>query len=265
MTAAYRALDYEFVLDVPSDVRARLDRALAGLAAPVGPDPAVVGFRPVGDAWHVLGPQPTVTARDLGQAVARMLEHVNQRAAASLADEIPLHAAGVELPGTDLVVALAGSSGAGKSTLAAAAVRSGWRYVSDELTAVGDGGAVRSYHRPVGLRPGGAAALGVEYPDDTMWSSVYGWPVDSARCTDGGRLALIALVERSGVGPTTAVRPAEALATLVEHLVVPDDDRVAAAFLRLDRVVRSVPVVRLRYDAPADGVVALNQAVDRWI
>ncbi len=157
--------------------------------------------------------------------------------------------------------ALAGTSGAGKSTLGAAGVRAGSGFVADELAAVDpDSLFVRPYHRPIGLRRGGAAALGIEYPPDAWCEQVYPWPVDPAMHSSGGTLHAIALVRRGDLEPSIEpVDPARALAELVEHTVVPDDEWIVPVFRGIERIVRRVPVVRLTYDTPADGVELLTR------
>jgi hypothetical protein len=80
-----------------------------------------------------------------------------------------------------------------------------------------------------------------------------------------GTLLGVALVHRnSGDVAITEVGQARALAELVEHTVVPHDDRVVDVFRLLDSLVRRVPIVRLDYDTPADGVALLDELAQRW-
>ena len=189
----------------------------------------------------------------LGSLVARVLEYVNQRAAASLTAEVPLHAAGVRTAGGG-VIALAGTSGAGKSTLGAAAMLAGWGFLAEEIAAVDPVSlAVRPYHRPIGLRRGGAGALGIEYPDvaDGRYSDVYPWPVPVDRRVTSGTLLGIALVHRNeGEVAITEVGQARALAELVEHTVVP----------RRRTGGRRVPPARLARAPGADRSARLRHA-----
>ena len=75
----------------------------------------------------------------------------------------------------------------------------------------------------------------------------------------------VALVHRNeSEVAITEVREARGLAELVEHTVVPDDDRVADVFRLLDSLVRRIPIVRLAYDTPADGVALLDELAARW-
>lgn len=195
-----------------------------------------------------------------GPQVQFVLEQANLQAARDAVGSVPLHASAVERDRA--VVALAGVSGAGKSTLCAAAVLAGWGYVADEVTAVAPTDlAVRPFHRPIGLRPGGAAALGIEHPGTgSCANGVFPWEVTGrGRLADGGTLAAIVLVTRIGGGPVgldDVALPA-AMSELTQHTVIPDD-QLAEAFRGLDAIVRRVPIRRLTYDTPADGVALLD-------
>jgi energy-coupling factor transporter ATP-binding protein EcfA2 len=181
--------------------------------------------------------------------------------------DVPLHAASIEVDGT--IVAFAGESGAGKSTLAAAAVQVGHSYVADEITAItSEGLRVSPYHRSIGLRSGGSDALGIDFPDDrrTIPGAVQAWPVtDPRRRSDGGPLAGIFLVRwRPGSAHLDDVDPPQALVELTQHIVVDDDRFLAATFRTLEALVRSVPVRRLIYGDPAEGVGHVEREVETW-
>jgi hypothetical protein len=208
----WRALDHTFAVRAPEPLRSVFEECFADLPAGdrAGGDPDVVAVTAVaGERWdvHVEGDPPS--GGPAGWVVAHVLEIVNQRAAASLATEIPLHAATVIIDGVAL--AAAGASGSGKSTLAAAAVLEGHQLVADEVSAVTPDLQVRPYHGPVGLRRGGAAALGVSIPSapDDRFDRVYPWRV-AAHATatgpalsEGGSLAGIVLVSRQPGPPAT--------------------------------------------------------------
>jgi hypothetical protein len=269
----FLALDHPFTLSAPEPLRSVFAHALEPLSVDSGTSvpPRECGHITVAEAtdgrWTFTSERAEPSPMALGSLVARVLEYVNQRAAASLTFEVPLHAAGVRTAGGG-VIALAGSSGAGKSTLGAAAMLAGWGFLAEEIAAVDPVSlAVRPYHRPIGLRRGGAGALGIEYPefDDGRYSDVYPWPVPTDRRAHDGTLLGIALVHRNDTDVAiTEVGQARALAELVEHTVVPDDERVAAVFGLLDSLVRRVPIVRLAYDTPADGVGLLDELASRW-
>jgi hypothetical protein len=202
-----------------------------------------------------------------GEELRRQLEAINLEAAQAAVGYVPLHAASVEQGGA--VVALAGRSGAGKSTLVAAAVIGGWGYVADEITAVRpDDLSVRPFHRPIGLRRGGAAALGVDYPHsvDGRYDQVYPWEVgEQFTRSPGGTLVGIALVEWGDHhGPVlTDIAPARALAELSQHTVIPDE-QLAPAFSGLESIVRRVPIVRMQYRSAAEGLRLLDDAAQCW-
>ncbi len=193
------------------------------------------------------------------------LDAANQAAIAAAPGCVPLHAAAIETSAG--VIAIAGQSGAGKSTLCAAAVLAGYPYVADEIAAVSpDDLHVHPFHRPIGLRRGGAAAIGVDYPDshDGRYEFVYPWSV-TGPLSQGGTLAAIVLVDRSSTAPPTiaAVEGPTALLELSQHTVIADE-LLGVGFMSLDRIVRAVPVARLTYDTAPQALDLLAALVERW-
>jgi hypothetical protein len=193
------------------------------------------------------------------------LDAANQAAIDAAPGCVPLHAAAIDTAAG--VVAIAGRSGAGKSTFCAAAVLAGYSYVADEITAVSpDDLMVRPFHRPIGLRRGGATAIGVGYPDppDGRYDIVYPWPVTEP-LSYGGRLAGIVLVARSTIhvpGIESVTGP-HALLELSQHTMIADEV-LGEGFVGLDRIVRAVPVARLTYDTAAEALDLLARLVARW-
>jgi hypothetical protein len=262
------ALDYSFVVRAPDPLAGVVEEALAAIVTqPVQVSEASrIEIRGDGQGRWVMHVDDTESRpMSPGRTIAHLLEHINARAADSLRHEVPLHAAAVAHPDGG-VIALAGSSGSGKSTLGAAAVGSGWGFVAEEVAAVGvDDLVVRSYHRPIGLRAGGAAAIGVSIPDDDWFDEVYPWPVPPESRRSGGALLGIALVQRNdGDSAVDEVRPARALVELVEHTVVPSPDRIVPVFRLLDELVRAVPVVRVSVGAPASALRLLDELGTAW-
>jgi hypothetical protein len=202
-----------------------------------------------------------------GSELRLELEAENLAAARAAIGCVPLHASAIDTMAG--VIALAGQSGSGKSTLTAAAVLAGYGYVADEITSVSPSDlSVRSFHRPIGLRRGGAEAIGIPYPDapDGRYDSIYPWAVGgSGVLSSGGRLAGIVIVDRLGEGgPSLAdVDGPQALVELSQHTVIPDD-RLETAFGQLDSIVRSVPVVRMTYCTTEESLSLLEQLVGRW-
>ncbi len=184
-----------------------------------------------------------------------------QHASRSMADGfVPLHASAVDTAAG--VVALSGRSGAGKSTFAAAAVQAGWLYVADEIAAVRpEDLTVASFHRPIGLRRGGAEVLGIEIGSHVSSMSM---SVDPIRRSPGGRLAAVALLDRrpDGAGRIARLADAAALSELAQHMVIPDG-HLASSFAGLDRIVRATTVVRFHYDSVAAGLDLLAELVER--
>jgi hypothetical protein len=171
-----------------------------------------------------------------------------------------LHAAAVDVGAG--VVAICGVSGAGKTTLAAACVRRGAGYVADEVCATRPTDLhVRPYHRPLGLRPEGATAIGqVVGPDG-------GWLPDDILLSQGGPLIAVVMVDRQHADGSRvrvdAVRPAAALVELTSLTLQPCGVE-AEMFTRLDQLVRRVPVARVvATDANAAAEVVLHTWADR--
>lgn len=193
------------------------------------------------------------------------LDAANQAAIDAAPGCVPLHAAAIET--TAGVIAIAGQSGAGKSTLCAAAVLAGYPYVADEIAAVSpDDLHVHPFHRPIGLRRGGAAAIGVEYPEsaDGRYDFVYPWPVAGA-LSNGGRLVGIVLVDRTDeLAPALSiVEGPAALLELSQHTVIADE-LLGVGFMSLDRIVRAVPIARLTYDTAPQALALVAELVERW-
>lgn len=262
-----RVLDAEVVISAAAPLRDVLVDRLADLS--VG---AVVGAGAHQIEWAVgddgrwllsLDGDGYVSADDTAGVLAETLIAINRWAAESVAaTAAPLHAGVFAVGGR--AVALAGRSGAGKSTLLAAAVQAGHEFVAEEVAAVTDTGGVRRYPRPIGLRAGGAAALGIEVPGgaDGEFGAVYPWRPPSASETDALLLplSLIALVTRRP-GPTEIdpVRPADALRRLTD-LTIGGGDAVVL-FRRLEQLVRTVDVVELAFGDTRAAADALAEFV----
>lgn len=263
---SYRALDHRFEVSASPAAADVVAAALSPLAAAPGSGSVErIELVDGGDGFCSLRVDGVITGSGESSArvLAMLLEHVNRRAAASATDVVPVHAAAVS-PGDGDALLLAGRSGSGKSTLAAASILAGWRFIAEEVAPVDAAGCVRAFPRPIGLRPGGARAIGIEYPDDAWYSEVYPWVPPSDLRRSEGRVVGIVLVDRSVDAHPRPIEPAPALAALVEHMVVPDDRELVAAFRRLEQLVRRVPVVTLGQDDPDVAVAALRDLADGW-
>lgn len=275
----FRALDFVFDVRAPGEITVLADEWFADLvvnpSSPRTTPPttrSTIDVRQRRGGWSVRDGEGVESPGDLGDAVAQVIQLVNQGALRSMTGGVCLHSAAVASDGG--VVALVGVSGAGKSTLAAAAVRRGLGYVADEIVAITPEGTVRPFHRPIGLRAGGAAAVGVAIPEvsDGRFDVVYPWRPPSSALDPGGPLVGVCLVRYvsttdGDVGPEpvgwTSVRPAEALVELsagafAMHVDGSDGDR--ARFRQLTSLVSRVPVARLTYGA--DVSVGVDHLVD---
>lgn len=261
----HRALDLVVDVRVPAALAPVLGPALADLGAPdvVATDHLDVQEVRAGGgrvAWTMSWDGEVVaTYDDPDGVVAGVVNVLSDRAAAALlATHAVVHAATVEVDGA--AVLCVGASGAGKSTLAAAAALGGLGYVADEIGAVGDAGVVRAFHRPVGLRAGGAAALGVEVPPGPF-AVRYPFAVGAVgRLSPDAPLGHIALLARhDGPPERIEVGPAPALFALSRQtLGGPRGPGGSVAFRRLEALVRRVPAVELRYADPGAGVELLR-------
>ncbi|MEK7424074.1 MAG: hypothetical protein AAB131_09570 [Actinomycetota bacterium] len=198
-------------------------------------------------------------------ALAETLVAINSIAATSVVGELAaMHGGTFEVDG--VAVAVAGVSGAGKSTTVAAAVLQQHGYLSDEVCAIDIGSwKVRPYHRPIGLRTAGAAAIGVPIPSPVVdYAFVYPWRVSAVgRLAESAPLGLIALVERRP-GPVELVelRPADALVRLAA-LTLGSAGNERLLFRRFEQVARAIRVIELRHDDVFAAVDVLAGAVSR--
>ena len=196
-------------------------------------------------------------------ALAETMVQINRMGAESVAESLAvLHAGTFVVDG--IAVAVSGTSGAGKSTTVAAAALGGHGFLSDEVCAIDpDSRLVRAYHRPIGIRAGGAAAIGLEIPahhDD--YAFVYPWRVGAERrLAESAPLGLVAFVHRRpGAVELAEVSPADALVRLAENSLAAIG-RERAMFRRFEHLARSVRVVELRYADVGDAVAAMAEFV----
>ena len=180
--------------------------------------------------------------------------HVSRRATEQ--GSTVLHAGAVCIGGQ--VVAMVGHSWAGKSTLTTALTQRGHPYVADEVCVIRDDFAVEPFHRPIGLRLDGALRVGVPVPAGPYGSIM---PHHVPGKLGGGEpLGLVAVLHRTdepGDARLLDLKPAEALFELSNQtLGAADHERFA--FRRLERLVRHVRVVELRYSDIPDAVAVLE-------
>jgi hypothetical protein len=96
-----------------------------------------------------------------------LVAEVNRQAVMSRRDKLGLHAAAVSWRGQGIL--LVGPSKAGKSTLAAALVRDGSGYLTDEAAFVDlNTLIIEPYPKPLSLRTGSLALLGLRTPEEVQ-------------------------------------------------------------------------------------------------
>jgi hypothetical protein len=133
--------------------------------------------------------------------------------------------------------------------------------VADEVVAVRDDFSVAPFHRPIGLRWGGAEQIGVVVPDGP-YEHIMPYHVPGA-LGGGEPLGLVAILRRTDE-PTDArlevLGEAAALFVLANQtLGATEFER--DVFWRLERLVRSVRVAELHYAAVADAIDVLERFV----
>lgn len=175
---------------------------------------------------------------------------------------VALHAAVVERGGRAL--AFVGYSGSGKTTLAAAAVRSGWGFISDEVGLIDDRFVAHAYHRPLGLRRGGRTVLQMPLSPERWHRSVQPEPASNlGTLVSSAPLAALVFFNRSESaepGLVTRMSPAAGLAHLLNNVLGTDGVEVKV-FRRLEQMVRNVPVVHIGRCAPDDMLTVLAPLV----
>ncbi len=268
-TGTFRAFDFVFDVKAPSELVDLFDHLLADLsvdsATPADGRPAVesIDVTRRRSGWTTRCTPDPPRRGELGDVIADVIQVINQRGVRSSPDLVALHAAAIA---TDRgIVALMGSSGAGKSTLAAGAVLTGMGYVADEVTVIGSDGTAQPFHRPIGLRSGGALALGIDTPvhADGRFDRVYPWRPARASLADGGPLVAVCIVDHvDGCdGAWAPLRPAEALIEMAAGAFGGDPDNDRAWFHQLAALVGAIPAARLTFPDPDRGVKLLRDFV----
>lgn len=246
-----QALDARVQLQAPDEI-CRWFREMWGdaLAADDMTDLPPIRWEGEREEWALdLAGNGRIADVETAGALAETMVEINRLGAESVADTMAvLHAGTFVVDGA--AVAVSGTSGAGKSTTVAAAVRAGHGFLSDEVCAIDtESLMVRSYHRPIGLRAGGSAAIGVPIPEPIDdYAFVYPWRVGTTgRLSAAAPLSLVAFVNRQP-GPVEVVElsPADALARLAGNTLAAAG-RQRAMFRRFEHIARTVRVVELRY------------------
>jgi hypothetical protein len=160
-----------------------------------------------------------------------------------------VHAAVVEWRGRAIV--MPGSSFAGKSTLAAAFVRAGSTYYSDEYAVFDERGRVHPYARPIALRP---TKFGrpVKHPVDA-----FGGRIGSAPLPVG--VVLVSQYEEDGRWQPRQLPPAQGALALLAHAVAARRDPARALAALGKAAARATTLESVRGEA-----VHVVEGMARW-
>lgn len=263
-SGAFEALGERFRLLVPPELADVLVPALADLASVEGTAISVLAVVPRGAGFFDVTWNDEIEAEGVNIALAlyQVLISINVRAAAAAAvTDTVLHAGVLEVTGVG--IALVGPSGAGKTTLTAGGALLGLGYVADEICAINSTGRIRPYHRPPGLRSGGANAIGVAIPDDPMYQWMYPLRMgDRVRLAGDVPLACVVLVDRRS-GPTVLERlgKADALVALANQTLGASGSE-QQMFQRLAQLVNDIPIARLGFATTESAIERLHQLVN---
>lgn len=200
-------------------------------------------------------------------AAAAILASVD-RAVLSSTRCLAIHAAAVA--GARGAAVIPGASGAGKSTLAAACMQLGLRLMSDEAACVdASSGLLVPHARPLGLSGHSRGLLGLHLgggsPDEELATA----PALLGGCVPADEtvpVALVVLTDRRSDAAPGLLRGSQAdgLAALLGGCLNAGAGArwsPESAWLVLGRLIRSVHVARLTYDAPQDGARLLAEAL----
>ncbi|MCB1875604.1 MAG: hypothetical protein KDH88_06475 [Chromatiales bacterium] len=149
-------------------------------------------------------------------------------------------------------LALLGASGAGKSTLSAAACRSGWRLLSDDMLALHEhGGQYFAHPGRDRIRLACDTVQRLGYPADCRPSGESKIDVPAKIARAAPLAGFIELVRGSGSVTLTHLGPATSLATLLIHGMLADAPRILSKEAHRLRIlataVSTLPVYRLEY------------------
>jgi hypothetical protein len=164
-TPILSALSYRFAVRTDDECLSRqVDAILAGLRDPSGEAPARHWYSltsaagPVGAVDVLRNGEFLARGQQPGDALGWVVWDVNRAAAAAGAEHLLIHSGAVETAGTGIL--FPGASGSGKSTLVAGLVRSGFGYLTDELSALDmTSGMLLPYPKPITVKPGSFAVL----------------------------------------------------------------------------------------------------------
>jgi hypothetical protein len=193
----------------------RLTAALPALP-PETPLTVVYSVTVTASGFRICAPGTELQVAERGE-VFRALEADLAARAAESRDYVMLHAAALERDGRILLVP--GESGSGKSTVAAALLKRGFRYQSDEFAPLSADLTVWPYPLPLRLRETSLRVLPDLAPEVTIGPQAFrvdgewvfhGLPAPSLVLSEGRRPVGAVLFPRRTTGIPTPIRPLKA-------------------------------------------------------
>ncbi|HEX3002988.1 MAG TPA: hypothetical protein VHO27_02165 [Angustibacter sp.] len=250
-----RAIDVDVLVEVEDrELGALVQQVAADLQIPEPADrPARVTVSGHGP-WTIASPALTHQSLDRSHALGAVLAAVNLTAVAQTTT-LAFHAAVLVRGGC--VVAVPGASGNGKTTLAAALLREGWTYVTDEaLSLRWRSRALVPYPRPLALSPWAAETLGVGGVDvgGELLVRASAWSTVVPACDDlpGWPHHVVSLDRAPGAAADLlAVHRTEALAALLRRGFTHHHD-AGRALTTVHQLVSEAQCWRLRLSDPRE-------------
>jgi hypothetical protein len=240
-----------------------LHRLLVDLegTAPPNPPRGRITVEKVADGYCVTSQGRTTAPIQGWAAVADAVQRRLNRLVIYGSDHLVLHSAGVTSNG--IGVLLPAASRSGKSTLAAALVRAGFDYLSDEAVGVGRSSVrLKPYPKPISLRPGSWGLFPglIEHTssESSGRESPALVPASSIRPDAVGGACQPSVIVLPSYAPDAqanleALHRAEALMELTTHTVRFDEQPREALDLLAD-VVRRCECYRLTYSSLEEAV-----------
>lgn len=224
------------------------------------PDRRSFGVNVAGGGWFHVRQDPAEVAVPVGVETIRREERLwglPTLLCFLTRGDIPLQAAAVETPGGAVV--LAGPSRSGKSTIAAAALRRGWRLLSDDLTCIRPstpaqvlpGPAVLRLRRPLEDDPTRLPGRTFDLGDGRVHLSLAREVRGTAAAVPLRALVLLHPGDHDAVETTPAAQALRDMWAL--SFRVPELEERVRRFDQLADLARRVPVHSLTWDLGADG------------
>jgi hypothetical protein len=225
---SFRALDHRFAVRTTDPVLGGVIDRIYGLCATTE-EPVTsysIVHTPAPNWVLFIDDERTVGASNPAWILQYITWHVNRQVIGKNESRLLLHAGVVARGGSALV--LPATSGSGKTTLVAGLVRSGFAYMSDEVTAIDpESLLIEPYPKPLSIKPGGRSILRDLAPRPDGAEAVYHadqWYVNPAEIRPHTpptgvvpELIVFPRYDPSSTALIEPVRKADALLELLRH------------------------------------------------